>query len=244
MRNVWILSKRELSGYFSTPVAYVFLFFFLVLIGFLTFYVTGFYERGVADLQPFFALHPWLYLFLIPAISMRLWAEERKSGTFELLLTLPISMGQAVLGKFLAAWIFSGIALLLTFPLWITVNYLGQPDNGVIVASYVGSFLIAGAYLALGSLLSATTKNQVIAFVLTFFVGLLFVLAGTPLVLEFVRNWLPDVLADLVRSFSFLTHMSAIGSGVIEVRSLAYFGALIAACLFACVVTLDLKKAS
>jgi ABC-2 type transport system permease protein len=244
MRTTWIVAKRELSGYFATPVAYVFLFFYLVLMGLLTFYVSGYFERGVADLQPFFALHPWLYLFLIPAISMRLWAEERKSGTMELLMTLPISLTQAVAGKFLAAWLFSGIALLLTFPMWITVNFLGKPDNGVIVASYIGSFLVAGAYLALGSFLSATTKNQVIAFVLTFFVGLVLVLAGTPLVLEFARQFLPDVILDSLRSFSFLTHMNSIGSGVIEVRSVAFFGSLIAACLAACVVTLDLKKAS
>ena len=178
MRTTWILAKRELSGYFATPVAYVFLFFYLALMGFLTFYVTGYYERGVADLQPFFALHPWLYLFLIPAISMRLWAEERKSGTIELLMTLPVSLGEAVMGKFLAAWLFSGLALLLTFPMWMTVNFLGAPDNGVIIASYIGSFLLAGGYLALGSFLSAITKNQVIAFVLTFVVGLLLVLSG------------------------------------------------------------------
>jgi ABC-2 type transport system permease protein len=244
MRNTWILAKRELAGYFATPVAYVFLFFYLALMGFLTFYVTGYYERGVADLQPFFALHPWLYMFLIPAISMRLWAEERKSGTIELLMTLPISLGQAVMGKFLAAWLFAGIALLLTFPMWLTVNFLGAPDNGVILASYIGSFLLAGGYLALGSFLSAITKNQVIAFVLTFVVGLLLVLAGTPLVLEFARQFAPDALVDSLRSFSFLTHMSSIGSGVIEVRSLAFFGSLIVACLAACVVTLDLRKAS
>jgi ABC-2 type transport system permease protein len=244
VRNVWILAKRELAGYFATPVAYVFLFFYLLLMALLTFYVTGYYEREVADLQPFFALHPWLYLFLIPAISMRLWAEERKSGTLELLMTLPVSMAQCVLGKFLAAWLFSGIALLLTFPMWLTANYLGAPDNGVILASYVGSFLMAGGYLALGSFLSATTRNQVIAFVLTFVVGLLFVLAGTPFVLEFATKWLPEVLLDTVRSFSFLTHMNAITSGVIDFRSLTFFGSLIVACLAANAITLDLKKGS
>ncbi len=242
MRTVWILAKRELAGYFATPVAYVFLFFYLILMGFLTFYIGGFYERSMADLQPFFSLHPWLYLFLIPAISMRLWAEERRSGTIELLMTLPVTLGQAVAGKFLAAWLFSGIALVLTFPMWITVNFLGNPDNGVIVASYIGSFLLAGSYLALGSFLSAITKNQVIAFVLTFVAGLVLVLAGTPVLLEPAGMFLPDVLVDSLRSLSFLTHMNAIGSGVIEVRSLAFFGSLIAASLAACVVTLDLKK--
>ena len=244
MRTTWILAKRELGGYFATPVAYVFLTFYLVLMGCLTFYVTGYYERGVADLQPFFALHPWLYLFLIPAFSMRLWAEERKSGTIELLMTLPVSLTEAVAAKFLAAWLFSGIALALTFPMWLTVNFLGAPDNGVIFASYIGSFLLAGGYLAIGSFLSAITKNQVIAFVLTFVVGLVFVLAGTPLVLEPARVLLPEFLFDSMRSFSFLTHMNSIGSGVIEVRSLAFFASLIVASLAACVVTLDLKKAS
>jgi ABC-2 type transport system permease protein len=244
MRTTWILAKRELAGYFATPVAYVFLFFYLVLMGALTFHLTGYYERGVADLQPFFALHPWLYLFLIPAISMRLWAEERKTGTIELLMTLPVSLAQCVSGKFLAAWLFAGIALLLTFPMWITANYLGQPDNGVILASYIGSFLLAGGYLGLGSFLSATTKNQVIAFVLTFVCGLILVLAGTPFVLDFFGRFLPDVLVDSLRSFSFLTHMNAIASGVIELRSLAFFGALIVACLAASAVVLDLKKSS
>ncbi len=244
MRNVWVLTKRELAGYFATPVAYVFLFFYLALMGFLTFYVTGFYEREMADLQPFFALHPWLYLFLIPAISMRLWAEERKSGTIELLMTLPVSLGQCVAGKFLAAWLFAGIALVLTFPMWITVNYLGRPDNGVIVASYVGSFLLAGGYLALGSFLSAVTKNQVIAFVLTFVLGLVLVLAGTPFVLEFFGKFLPDVLVDTVRSFSFLSHLNTISTGVIESRTVVFFLSLIAASLAANVIMLDLKKAS
>ncbi len=244
MRNTWILAKRELSGYFATPVAYVFLVFYLGLMGFMTFYLAGYYERGVADLQPFFALHPWLYLFLIPALSMRLWAEERKSGTIELLMTLPVSLTQAVAGKFLAAWLFSGIALALTFPMWLTVNFLGKPDNGVILASYIGSFLLAGGYLALGSFLSAVTKNQVIAFVLTFVVGLLLVLAGTPLVLEPARAFTSDFIVDSLRSFSFLTHMNSIGSGVIQVTSLAFFASLIVASLAACVVTLDLKKAS
>ena len=244
MRTVWILAKRELAGYFATPVAYVFLFFYLILMGFLTFYIGGFYERSMADLQPFFSLHPWLYLFLIPAISMRLWAEERRSGTIELLMTLPVTLGQAVAGKFLAAWLFSGIALVLTFPMWVTVNFLGNPDNGVILASYIGSFLLAGSYLALGSFLSAITKNQVIAFVLTFVIGLVLVLAGTPVVLEVSRLIMPDVIVDALRSLSFLTHMNAIGSGVIELRSLAFFGSLIVISLAACVVTLDLKKGS
>src|SRR5271154_6984977 len=167
MRNVLTIFRREFVSYFTTPLAYVFIVIFLAMAGMLTFFVGNFFDRGQADLQPFFTFHPWLYLVLIPALAMRLWAEERKSGTIELLLTLPISMTEAVVGKFLASWIFSGIALALTFPFWITVNYLGHPDNGVILASYIASFLMAGAFLAVGSAISALTKNQVIAFVVT-----------------------------------------------------------------------------
>lgn len=244
MRNVWTLAKRELSGYFATPVAYVFLFFYLVFMGVLPFALAGMYEREQADLVPFFQLHPWLYLFLIPAVSMRLWAEERKSGTIELLMTLPVTLGQMVIGKFLAAWLFTGIALVLTFPMYLTVNWLGNPDNGVILASYIGSFLLAGGYLAVGSLFSAMTKNQVIAFVLTFVAGLLLVFAGHPLVLDWVTNTFPAAVTDAVRSFSFLTQMNTISGGVIDVRALTYFGSLIVACLIGSGIVLDMKKAA
>ncbi|MFM2287116.1 MAG: hypothetical protein RL684_259, partial [Pseudomonadota bacterium] len=183
MNGTMTIFKRELHSYFATPVAYVFIVIFLLLSGAFTFYLGNFYERGQADLQPFFNFHPWLYLFLVPAVSMRLWAEERKSGTIELLLTLPVTMWQAVLGKFLAAWAFIGIALALTFPIWLTVNYLGSPDNGVIFASYLGSLLMAGAFLAIGSCLSASTRNQVVAFILTVVTCFLLLLAGFPLVL-------------------------------------------------------------
>lgn len=167
MRSTFIIFRRELASYFATPLAYIFIVIFLVMAGTFAFFIGNFFNRGQADLQPFFQFHPWLYLVLIPALSMRLWAEERKTGTIELFLTLPISMTQAVLGKFLAAWAFAGIALILTFPFWITVNILGSPDNGVILASYIGSFLMAGAYLAIGGALSALTKSQIIAFVVT-----------------------------------------------------------------------------
>jgi len=243
MRTVWILAKRELAGYFSTPVAYVFLFFYLAAMGFLPWLLGNFYENEQANLQSFFVFHPWLYLFLIPAISMRLWAEERKSGTIELLMTLPVSMWQMVVGKFLAAWIFAGIALLLTFPIVIIVNYLGKPDNGVIVASYIGSFLIAGGYLAVGSLFSAMTKNQVVAFVLTFVLGLLLVLAGTP-VGDYFASLFPTAIGDAVRSFSFLGQMDTIMGGLIDLRSLTYFGSLIVASLIGSAIVLDMKKAS
>ncbi len=191
MNHVKTLFQRELAAYFATPLAVVFIVIYLALTGVFTFYLGNFYERGQADLQPFFTFHPWLYLLLVPAIAMRLWAEERKSGTIELLLTLPVTMWQAVLGKFLAAWVFLGIALALTFPMWLTVAYLGAPDHGVIVASYIGSWLMAGAYLSVGACISALTKNQVIAFVATLVVCLLFTLAGFPLVLDAFSGWAP-----------------------------------------------------
>lgn len=243
MRNTLILFKRELKGYFATPVAYVFIVIFLFLTGWITFSLTGFYEQERADLQSFFGWHPWLYLFLIPAISMRLWSEERKTGTIELLMTLPVTIGQSVMGKFLAAWAFTAIALVLTFPMWITVNYLGQPDNGVILASYAGSLLMAGGFLAIGACMSALTRNQVISFVLTLTLCLVFILLGFPAVLDFISGWAPTAVVDAVRSFSFLAHFTSITKGVIDARDLLFFGSLIAMCLFANAVVLDLKKA-
>ena len=243
MRNVLAVTRRELAGYFSTPVAYIFIIIFLVLANALTFYVGYFFERGQADLQTFFGFHPWLYLFFLPAISMRLWAEERKTGTIELILTLPVTLTQAVLGKWLAAWLFAGIALLLTFPLWLTVNWLGRPDNGVILASYIGSFLMAGGYLAIGSCLSALTKNQVIAFVLTVAVCFLFTVSGSAVILSFFGDWVPTNVVQAVASFSFLTHFNSIIKGVIDLRDLVFYVALIATWLFATVLVLDLKKA-
>ncbi|MEJ2761637.1 MAG: ABC transporter permease subunit [Gammaproteobacteria bacterium] len=243
MKNIIAIMKRELYGYFSTPVAYVFIVIFLFLAGIFTFYIGAFYERGQADLEPFFRFHPWLYLFLIPAISMRLWSEERKSGTVELLMTLPISLSQAVIGKFLAAWIFSGIALILTFPMWITVNYLGNPDNTVILASYIGSFLMAGGFLAIGSCISALTKSQVIAFVISVVICFLFVLSGFPMVLDFFTGWAPQALVDAIASLSFLTHFNSIQKGVIDLRDIIYFLVLISFWLYANVVTIESTKA-
>lgn len=237
-----VILRRELQGYFATPIAYVFIMIFLVLSGVFTFYLGNFYERQQADLIPFFSFHPWLYLFLVPAISMRLWSEERKSGTLELLMTLPVSRWDIVLGKFLAAWLFTGIALLLTFPLWITVNYLGDPDNGVILASYVGSFLMAGGFLAIGSCMSAVTRSQVIAFVLCGFVSLMFVMAGFPLVLDMFKGWVPLVVLDMVASLSFLTHFNAVSKGVLSLQDFLYFVSVIAAWLVATSIVLDVKK--
>ncbi len=235
--------RRELAGYFATPVAYVFIAIFLIMASAMCFYLGGFFERGQADLAAFFSFHPWLYLFLVPAVAMRLWAEERKSGTIELLLTLPVTTWQAVLGKFLAAWAFIGIALLLTFPVWVTVNYLGDPDNGVIIAGYVGSLLMAGAFLAIGSCLSAATRNQVIAFILTVVVCFLLLLAGYPLVLDFFSAWAPQAIVDGIASISFLTHFQAISKGVIDLRDLVYFALMIGAWLYASAIVVEMKKA-
>ncbi len=243
MRNTVIVFRRELASYFATPLAFVFIVIFLVLAGAFAFYLGNFFERGQADLTPFFTFHPWLYLFLIPALSMRLWAEERKSGSLELLMTLPITLWQAVLGKFAAAWAFAGLALLLTFPIWVTVNYLGDPDNGAILAAYVGSLLMAGGFLAIGACLSAATRNQVIAFIVTVVVCFAFLLSGLPLVLGVFQGWAPQVLVDAIASFSFLTHFNAIAKGVIDLKDLVFFAALIAAWLCANAIVLDMKKA-
>lgn len=244
MRNILIIAKREFKAYFATPVAYVFLVIFLAMTGAFAFFIGGFFTRGQADLVSFFSYHPWLYLALIPAISMRLWAEERNSGTIELLMTLPLSTTDAVIGKFLAAWAFTGIALALTFPMWITVNVLGTPDNGVILTSYAGSLFMAGAFLAIGSCLSALTKSQVIAFIVAATVCFLFTMSGLDLVLNFFRGWAPDVLVETIASFSFLTHFQAVTNGVIDLRDIIFFFSLIAFWLFANVIVVDLKKSA
>jgi gliding motility-associated transport system permease protein len=242
MRAVWTIFKREFLAYFATPLAYVFIVIFLFAMGLFTFYVGHFYENGVADLSVFFAYHPWLYLFFVPALSMRLWAEERRTGTMELLLTLPVPLWAAVLGKYLAAWAFTAMALALTFPIWLTVNFLGDPDNGVILASYVGSLLMAGGYLAIGAAISATTSNQVIAFVVSVVACFLFTISGVPFVIEFFKAIFPLAVANAVSSFSFLTHFGAITQGVIDFRDIVFFFSLIALFLGANIVAVDLKK--
>jgi ABC-2 type transport system permease protein len=243
MSSVVAIMRRELRSYFLTPVAYVFIVIFLILSNTFTFYLGNFYERGQADLTPFFNFHPWLYLFLVPALSMRLWAEERRSGSIELLMTLPLELWQAVLGKFLATWIFTALALALTFPIWITVNYLGDPDNGAIAAAYIGSLLMAGGFLAVGSCISATTRNQVIAFILSVTACFALLLSGFPMVLDLFSAWAPQALVDTIASLSFLTHFSSISKGVIDLRDLVYFALLIAAMLYANAIVLELKKA-
>lgn len=242
MSPVVAVLRRELRSFFVTPVAYVFLVIFLVLAGILTFYVGDFYERGQADLQPFFVMHPWLYLILVPAITMRMWAEEAKGGTLELLLTLPLSLWQIMLGKFFAAWLFIGLALALTFPIWITVNYLGTPDNGVILAGYLGSWLMAGTFIAIGACLSALTRSQVVAFILTALICVLLLLVGQPQVLDFFHGTVPRRLVNAIAHLSMLRHFEAIARGVLDLRDAVYFLLSIVGWLVAGVLLLDLKR--
>jgi ABC-2 type transport system permease protein len=243
MDNISILFRREFSSFFATPIAYVFIGIFLVLSSVFTFFVGGFYERGQADLIPFFNFHPWLYLFLVPAIAMRSWSEERKSGTIELLMTLPISTWQAMLAKHFAAWAVLGLSLLLTFPLWLTVNYLGDPDNGIIAAAYFGSWLMAGAYLSIGMCMSALTKNQVVAFILSVVVCFVFVVSGSNIVLDAFKSWAPSIVIDIVASLSFLTHFEVMAKGVIALDNLMYFLLVTICWLFAGLVLIEQKKA-
>ena len=241
--NLPVIFRRELASYFATPVAYVFIVIFLIMAGAFTFYLGNFYEREIADLQSFFQFHPWLYLFLVPAIGMRLWAEERKSGTVELLLTLPVTATEAVLAKFLAAWIFVGLALALTFPIWLTVNVLGDPDNGVIVAGYLGSWLMAGGFLAISACISALTRNQVVAFIISVVVCFGFLLSGLPMVLDVFRGWLPQAVVDAVANLSFLGHFNSISRGVVDLRDLVYFALVIGFWLTANRILVEIKKA-
>ncbi len=234
---------REFTSYFATPLAYIFIVVFLLLSGALTFFLGGFLPRGQADLQAFFMFHPWLYLFFVPAVTMRLWAEERKLGTVEFLMTLPVKAWQACLGKFLACWVFVGLSLLLTFPLWLTVNYLGQPDNGVIFVSYLSSWLMAGGLIALGCCCSALTKNQVIAFVLAASFSLIFMLGGTPVVLDFFRGWTPDAFLDAVAAISVLTHFQTMAKGLLQLKDIMFFIMMMVFFLAATMVTIESKKA-
>lgn len=243
MGMVATLFKRELASFFSTPVAYVFITIFLILSAVFAFFIGSLYERGQADLLPFFNFHPWLYLFLVPAIAMRTWSEERKSGSIELLMTLPISPLQAMLGKFLAAWTVLGLSLLLTFPLWLTVNYLGSPDNGVIIAAYIGSWLMAGAFLAIGVCMSALSKNQIVAFILAVVVCFIFVVSGSNIVLDAFKGWAPSIVIDTIASFSFLTHFESMAKGVIALNDVGYFVIAIGIWLYAGLLIIEQKKA-
>ena len=243
MRNSTIIMRRELASYFATPLAYVFILIFLVLVNFFAFFFGALYERGQADLQSFFTYHPWIYVFLISAVSMRLWAEERHSGSIELLMTQPVTLWEAVWGKFLAAWAFVAISLVLTFPIWITINYLGKPDNGVIVAAYIGSLMMAGGFLAIGSCMSALTRSQVIAFIVTAVVSLVFVLLGMlPGMVNNMPDWVQSA-AGAIASMSIYTHFTAISKGVVDIRDVLYFAMLIGLFLLATSIALDVRKA-
>lgn len=244
MSRVVTVFKREFKAYFATPLAYVFIVIFLALAGAFPFFLGNFFERGTADLEPFFVFHPWLYLFLVPALAMRLWAEERRGGTIELLMTLPVRTFEIVLGKFLAAWAFAGLALALTFPIWISVSWLGQPDHGVILVSYLGSWIVAGAFLAIGACMSALTKNQVIAFVLGAIACFVFLMSGVELVLAAFRGWAPQLVVDVVASFSIITHFSGLMRGVIELGTVVFFASLIGLCLVVNTLIVDLEKAA
>ncbi|HVY15469.1 MAG TPA: ABC transporter permease subunit [Rhodopila sp.] len=242
MRNTLIIAGRELRGYFATPVATVFIVIFLVLQGALTFNLGQFFDRGQADLNPFFTFIPWVFLLLIPAITMRLWAEERRLGTIELLLTLPITQGQAVVGKFLAAWAFCAIALALTFPFIIAVNILGSPDNGVIATGYLGSLLIAGAFLSVGAAMSAVTRNQVIAFVLAVAVCFVFAVASNAIVNDFLSKNTP-ALAAFTRRLAIVDRFTDFTRGIISLRDVIYFASFIGFFLFLNTVLVDQRKA-
>jgi len=244
MRPIMLVFRRELAAYFATPVAAVFLIVFLALSAGMTFLMSGFFERGEADLSGFFFWHPWLFLVLMPAIAMRLWAEERRSGTIELLMTLPVEPWKIVVGKWLAAWVFAAIALALTTPLWITVNVLGKPDNGVILCSYLGSWLMAGAFLALSAAISGLTKSQVLAFIGGTTASFLFVMAGFDLVISAVRPWAPAFVIETVRSMSFFAHFQHITDGVLELPSIIFFVSLIVFSLWLNVLVIDVKKAA
>ena len=244
MRVMLTIARREFAGYFATPLAYIFMVAFVAAAGAATFYFGDFMDREQADLAPFFAYHPWLFLVLVPAVGMRLWSEERRQGTIELLMTLPVTPWQAVLGKFFAAWAFATLALALTFPIWLTVNYLGDPETSVIIAGYFGSFLMAGALLALASCVSAATNSQVVAFVISVVIGFLLMFAGLDFVIDAFSSWAPDYLISLVASFSFLTHFGGMTSGLIEVTALIYFATLITLLLLINRQIVDLTRAN
>ena len=243
LRNIWNIARREVVGFFASPVAYVFIVIFLLLSGFFTFMASGWFAMGQASLDRFFMWHPWLYLFLVPAVGMRMWSEERRMGTIELLLTLPITPWQAIVGKFLASWIVLGLALVLTFPMVVTVNYLGNPDNGIIFAGYVGSMLMAGAYLAVTSMTSAMTRNQVVSFILSVVICLFLILAGWPPVTDLLVHWASPACVEIVAAFSVMTHFMGLQKGVLDSRDIFYFLSIIGFCLFSTSVIIRAHRA-
>ncbi|MCP4393061.1 MAG: ABC transporter permease [Alphaproteobacteria bacterium] len=243
MNAIYAIAKREIKNYLITPFAYVFAVVFLLCSSGTFFYGFDFLAVGQADLSMFFSLHPWFYVLFIPAISMRLWAEEFKLGTIEILMTQPISTTQAVLGKFIAAWLFVGVVLLLTTPVWLTASLSGSPDNGVILASYIGSFMMAGTFLAVGSCMSALSGNQIMAFVLSVFVSIIFMVGGVDPVLDFIREWLPDITASALATLNFESHYEGIIKGLLDARDIVFFISVITFGLFINVVIVDMKKA-
>jgi ABC-2 type transport system permease protein len=244
MKKTWIIAKRELASYFNSPVAYVFLVIFLLLTGFFTFMMGGFFRYKEATLGSFFVWHPWLYMLLVPAVGMRLWAEERRMGTLELLFTMPIRTGEAIVGKFLAGWLFLGFALLLTLPMPITVCYLGEPDLGPIFSAYVGSFLMAGAYLAISGMTSACTRNQVISFITSVVICLFLVLAGYPPVTNILLKWgAANSLVEFAAGISVMFHFESMQRGVIDFRDLLYFASLVIFALFTTNIVLKSYRA-
>lgn len=242
-RHILTIAEREVAGYFASPVAYVFIVIFLLLTGFFAFMVSGFFERGQANLSAFFAWHPWLYLFLVPAVGMRMWSEERRLGTIELLLTMPITPWQAIVGKFLASWLVLALALALTFPIVITVNYLGHPDNGVIVASYAGSLLLSGAYLSISAMTSAMTRNQVVSFIVSVVLCLFLILAGYPPITNLLTQWASQGFVETIAAFSVMTHFESIQKGVIDSRDVFFFLSVIVFCLFTTSVIIRAHRA-
>lgn len=243
MQLFFPLFKREFLGYFRSPVAYVFIIIFLLAsVGFM-FFLAGFYESNQANLTTFFTYHPWLYLILVPAVGMRLWAEERRSGTVELLFTLPISHTEAVVAKFFAGWAFLAVALALTFPVVLTVNYLGNPDNGVIFASYLGSLLMSGSYLAITCLTSALTKNQVISFILSVIICFVLVLLGWGVFTDVLANVFSAEVIDVIASFGFMSHYAAITKGLVDTRDIIYFASVIIVALSMNTMVIAARKA-
>jgi ABC-2 type transport system permease protein len=243
MKSIITIAKRELTGYFASPVAFVFIVIFLILSGFFSFMVGGFFERGQASLESFFAWHPWLYLFLVPAVGMRMWSEERRLGTIELLLTMPVTQWQEIVGKFIASWAVVALALVLTFPMWITVNSLGNPDNGVILAGYVGSFLMGGAYLSITAMTSAMTRNQVVAFIVSVVLSLFLILAGYPPVTNMLVSWAKPWIVEAIASFSVMTHFEGLQKGVLDSRDILYFLSVIGFSLFSTSVIVRTHRA-
>jgi len=242
--NIKAIFKRELSGYFGSPIAYVFIIIFLLLLGFFTFNIGMFFENNIADLKGFFDWHPWVFMFLIPAVAMRLWSEDRRLGTIELILTLPVTVMEAILGKFFAAWCFIGICLLLTFPMIFTVLYLGNPDLGASACAYVGSFMLAGAFLSVGIMTSSMTRSQVISFILSVVICLFFILAGYPPVLDVLYGWAPIWLVNLVSELSFLNHFYSIERGVVDIRDFLYYFSVMIFFLFVTGVIIQNRRTS